>query len=295
MLQFETGEHAGSVYAAFRKAVEGLVEQCHDESDDSSLIKVTKLGHTDTDIWGLVERGEYGATKSIVSKKTLGPTHQQTVDEAAMEPAYFRLHLPAGSLKGFLVMQRMGLHSAYGTFRAYLSRSFKELHEDWRVHFAREVTAELFKAVTTGSIHGYKIVTYSPSGDLANWIKTRGLPKSETGRITVSIRASDEEKGFTKNPKAIEKIVSGKATVAELWPDDEFQSFKVTMNYMGRMREVDLTKQDDIFPYVIINDSVKVGNNGHPTFDSLHEACDAVLEDLKKRYEAQQAEDDEEA
>jgi len=90
MLQFETGEHPGSVYAAFRKAIEGLAAQCHDQSENSSLIKVTNLGHTDTDIWGLVERGEYGATKSIVSKKTLGPTHQQTVDEAAMEPAYFR-------------------------------------------------------------------------------------------------------------------------------------------------------------------------------------------------------------
>jgi hypothetical protein len=129
-LKFEPGEKGASAHAAVKKIFKDLSKACHVNETDSLLLNVSKLESDDTDIWGLVKRGEYGTEIPIYSAETREQTYLQTREEGGLQPYYFRFHLPPGAKKGLLVLQRTGILGAYGAVRAAVEQAFKEAHQD---------------------------------------------------------------------------------------------------------------------------------------------------------------------
>jgi len=64
-LKFQEGEKAGSVYKAFHKELSALQKECRDCAPDPHLLSVTQMEDDGTDVWGIIERGEYGAAIPI--------------------------------------------------------------------------------------------------------------------------------------------------------------------------------------------------------------------------------------
>lgn len=288
MLRFESGAKAGSVHAAFLKEFKSL-DQCRDRADDKHLVNVIRLEHDDTDIWGVLQRGEYGSRIPIFSKKTLGETHVQTPDEAAMRPYYFRLHLPHGATKGLLLLQRTGIYGAYTDVRGVLEDSFKAQHEQYRVHFARAIHPELLASLSEGKVYAYKIVTHKVPSDIVDYVKRKG-PTRNVGKITISAEAKVGQTLWDNEtaPSWFKKIIRDKKAVSEVLPEEQIDSLKITMEHRGSPKTFDLTKEEDIFPYFTITDDVTFGKDGHPDFDSIDSVCLEHRDDLRIRFGLQE-------
>jgi hypothetical protein len=54
---------------------------------------------------------------------------------------------------------------------------------------------------------------------------------------------------------------------------------------IGKPRTVNLTKPEDLFPYIVIDDQLEFAKDGHPTFDSIDEACLKIRDDLGEQLQ----------
>jgi hypothetical protein len=182
------------------------------------------------------------------------------------------------------MLQRTGRAGAYTTLHRHLEEAFRQKREEFRLHFARAVHPDVLKAMLSGNVYAFKIVTYKPSTDITNWVKGKGALKN-LGEITISANATAEKSFWAGDsaPAWYKQILKDKKTVAEVFPDDNIKSFQLTTDYQGGRRTFDLLDPEDIFPYQNISSDVQIGKNGHPTFDSIDEAARTALDDLKIR------------
>jgi hypothetical protein len=93
-LKFQKGESAASLHADLLKQLQDLKATGERRDVEQQVLKVLAVESDASDIWGVVERGEYGSEASIVNSKTFGQTHLQKTTEARLGRFYFRLHLP---------------------------------------------------------------------------------------------------------------------------------------------------------------------------------------------------------
>jgi hypothetical protein len=102
----------GSVFSTVRSVLKQLSE-CQRHPSEPHLIRVTKVHHDDADIWGIVERGEYGFTATGIHSETFVPSYKRAAKHAELIPLYYRFHLPASGTTGILRPQRLGVHRAF--------------------------------------------------------------------------------------------------------------------------------------------------------------------------------------
>lgn len=72
--------------------------------------------------------------------------------------------------------------------------------------------------------------------------------------------------------------------MAELFPEENLAEFHVTMDYNGKPRTYDISKPDDVFPYLTITDKLTF-TDGHPDFDSINQECIIVRDQLRELIE----------
>lgn len=283
-LKFQEGEKGATLHGDFLTLLGQLKESGVTREDELQVLKVATLDSDETDIWGIIERGEYGSEARIVNAKSHDETHLQLSGEARLGRFYFRFHLPNSSLKGLLILQRTGRSGAYTTLHHHLEEEFRKKRQDFRLHFARAVHAEVLNEMLAGNVYGFKIVTYKPSSDITDWIKGKGAVQN-VGEITISATATAEKSFWAGEaaPAWYKQILKDKKTVAELFPKEHIKSFQLTTDYRGQRRTFDLLDPEDIFPYQNITQDVQIGKNGHPTFDSINTAAVAALDELKVR------------
>lgn len=280
-LKFLPGEHPATLHGDLLGLLQQLRTTGATRADEQQVLKVSTLKHDQTDIWGIVERGEYGSEARIVNATTHQQTHLQSSGEARLGRYYFRLHLPNTATTGLLILQRTGRDGAYTTLHRQFEDGFKEKRENFRLHFARAVHPELLKAMMEGKIYGFTVVTYKPSKDITDWVRRKGATKN-VGEITISATATADKAlwGINDVPGWYKKVLKDNATIADVFPNETIKSFKLVTEYNGQQRTFDLTDPEDIFPYQNITSEVVFGTDGHPTFDSIDEAAIKTRDEL---------------
>lgn len=283
-LKFQEGDSGASVRSAILAQLQKMAIDGVNHADEKRLIKVTQLVSDASDMWGLLERGEYGAEAPIRNADTFAQTHLQSTKEAVMNRLYFRFHLPDGAKKGLLLMQRTGPIGAYTELRRVLEERFRKAYDTHRLRFARAVHPDILKEVLAGKVYELKIVTYKPSADLVNYIKGKGAAKN-MGTITITATAQPDKAFWDSDstPAWYKKVLTSNKSITELFPDDNFKSFRLTTDYKGQQRSFDLTKPEDIFPYQRVSDDVKIAADGHPDFDSIDAEAITIRDDLAVR------------
>ena len=71
------------------------------------------MHHDDTDIWGIVEQGEYGFRATGIHSETFAPSYKRASKDAELIPPYYRFHLAASGTTGILMLQQLGVHGAF--------------------------------------------------------------------------------------------------------------------------------------------------------------------------------------
>lgn len=280
-LQFQSGAKAASLHGDLLAQLQDLKAAGTTRDDEQQVLKVARIKSDATDIWGIVERGEFGSEARIVDSKTLGETHLQSRDEARLGRFYFRLHLPDAATKGILILQRTGGSGAYTALHRHFEEVFREKRSEFRLRFARAVHPDVLNAMLSGKVYAFRIVSYKPTADIANWVKGKGATKN-VGEITVSATAVAEKTLWSgkDTPSWFKKIITEKKSVAEVFPHDNIKSFQLTADYHGQRRTFDLTDPEDIFPYQNITADVVFGTDGHPVFASINDAAIGARDEL---------------
>lgn len=240
------------------------------------LLRTVRCGRGGAEIWGVVERGEYGYTARGVDSTSLTDSFVRRAADAELIPYYFRFFLPDADSIGTLIIQRLGVHSAFGDLRDEITKHFREQFPQHRIDFRPLVPAEVSRHLLDGNIHEISVIQHSIPRDLATKIAWGGS-EEELGKVEVKIQA--KRNGFFGSlmgeaaPRWLKRLRRGDASVVELFGEN-VERVRVRVEYNGKRRLFDIGRRDALAPVIDISEDVERENGvGHPIFESIHAYC----------------------
>lgn len=292
-LEFAQGK---SLYAEINRILTGLCGGYAKDDKDQSLLRVrhaalaagaaepgdgTRLGHDATNLWGMFHRGEYGYVAPFVNAETFAPSIRREVNDAELLPFYFRFHLPPKEQIGLLLLERVGNKSPYGQLRSALQTQFRDSNPGYHLAIDRIVPASVIKALMEGQVRTFRITLHGKTGDKTDTF-LRGHD-AQIGTMERVWRAPRKQSMFTRTPKFITDITSGRAKVAKFFGED-VDSVRIGVDYNGRTRQYDIGGQGDAAPYLEITEDIAL-EHGHPTFASLDQCGIDLITELREQLD----------
>ena len=273
-------EEGSSLHETVYRTME-LLRSHHRHQESQRLIRSNRLNQDDTDILGILERGEFGISARGVNHETFAPTYRRKVADAELIPLYFRFHLPVDSTVGILIMQRLGVHGAFGHLSKFLQEKFREFHGNHLLKIGRFVPSSVLKALSEGEVREMSIFEHTISRDIADRMRLRGT-EINVGTVEIRIRAKRNDILWDHTPRWANRLRTEKVTIAEFFGDD-VSRVKLRVKYKGQERMYDFSGHEGLAPYIDVTDDVEM-SGGHPVFDSIDEySCnlrDELIEQL---------------
>ena len=249
----------------------------HLHSKTQRLLGVNRLHQDGTDIWGLMERGEFGVSARGVNHQTFATTYRRKVGDAELIPLYFRFHLPADTKVEILIMQRLGVHGAFGHLSRCLQEKFREFHGNHLLGIGRFVPSKVLKALTEGEVREMSLIAHTMPQDIADRVRLGGAD-SNVGTVEIRIRAKRNGRLWEHLPDWASRLKTDNVTIAELFGDD-VRRVRLRVKYKDQERMYDLSGPESLAPYVDVTDDVEM-SGGHPVFDSIDEYSRNLRDEL---------------
>jgi len=274
-LRFDKGNK--SVREIVSELMTHLKTKAQVDAEAQQLLRVSKLQQDKTDIWGIVEAGDYGYEAQLLDSKTLSTSYNKGVDEAEMVPLYFRFHLPDNGDTGIWIVQRLGNRGAFSAVKNMLNNYWQVTTPDHLLAIARFVPTSVMESLTNGGVKEISVTTHTLPQDLADRFMLGGAKKS-VAKVELRVTA---KKGsvFTMNAASwLKKLEKEGTKILEV--PDETPTIRVKVDYKGRKRMYDLQKMDVVAPYVDISEDVEHTRRGHPRFASINDYCVELRDEL---------------
>ena len=249
-----------------------------------SVLKTQLLERDDDSVWGIIQAGPYGHGGEIVDTATFDTSHPLSPREAVVQPFYFFLNAPNDARTGILILHRSGGKGIQTQFVSYLRQFFLVRNKDHIVDVDNLVPAAVLRYLFEGEIRRINIRSYKLPTDLATKVQL-GANVAEYATFNQLIQAKlggfIPRPGFMQ-PAVLREIISGKRRLAEVIDESEgmVDEMKITFQFNGQQRTVDLARPERILPYIDVSDQVETGDDGHPEIGSLHLAARRLLQDL---------------
>jgi hypothetical protein len=252
-----------------------------DELDEEtmSLQRARQVTRDERNVWGLVESGDYGYTAELVNISTLARSYRRSTSDAELYPFFFLIHAPDDSERAILIFQRHGNRSMYTELMKRLRTAFAQRHPDHLLDLRRHVPKEIVDSLLKGQVRTIELTQYHLSGDLADRVKYDGKI-TDVSEVQITLKA--KRKGFLKRPQWLDKLMKTTGNLLEVAEemDELADRVRVTVSYNGKPRTVDFKNLESIAPYLDVTSRVKMGKDGHPTFDSIEHEARLLLSDL---------------
>jgi hypothetical protein len=238
---------------------------------------------TDGDVRsGILEAGEYGYGAELIDVESGKMSYERLAGEAELYPFYFLISTPAKRDRGVMLFQRHGAKGVYTSFSAEFRRWFGDKYPDYFLVFSRLVPPEVMKFLLSGRLKAIEITTFSVPKDQTDKIPFLGNVQ-DVGEVTTTYTARKTK--YLSKAGWLKRVLGGNAQLLEI-PDsigNLGDRVRVSVEYEGKLRQVDFAKPDSIAPYIDCSSEVKLGENGHPKRDSIHAYAEDLLQELNKQ------------
>jgi len=267
------------VLSIIKRVLAQFREQHLQDEVRQNLVRVASLKIDGDDAYGIILAGEYGYSADGVNVRTKKGSYRRTPEDAELIPLYFRISVPEQAKRGVLILQRFGTHGVHGPFTDAFRQYFSEKLEH-TIHFLRLAPAEVVAELLNGEVREISVTTYSVPDDISNKYRYVGNPR-DVGTFTMSFKAKKDGIALFE-PPWLKKIRSGKARVVTLPVElgGEDARLRIKVSYKGKTRTVDMSKPDNIAPYIDVTADVDVLDSGHPSFESIDNIATEIRDSL---------------
>lgn len=242
---------------------------------EKQVLRVLDVQHDETDVWGLLQQGDFGFTADLIDAITYKPSYVRRANDVELLPLYFRMHLPPDSSFGLLLMQRLGVHGAFTNFRAWLHDTTMRRFPDHILGIGSVLPTRLADELNEGLLREVTVVLHSVPRDLADRVNLGGA-KQTIGKVELRIRAKRDE---TLLSGWIGRLRNNPNTMAELFGPGA-TNVRARLDYRGRQRTYDFNRANPLTPHVDVTRDVTIAKNGHPTVESVDAVCRQLRDEL---------------
>jgi hypothetical protein len=242
-----------------------------------SLIKVTRLANANREISGIIETGLYGHTSDLYDTTTDKTSYRRKTIDAEMLPFFFSAYIPPNESTGVLILQRFKTFGIQKIISDNLGTLFSDKYPDLMLDIEPIIHPELLREFTTsGTATKIRFRQMKIPQDICDVYQNKLRP--DDGYVEYSIIAKKQ-----KNFRSLDLFsrASGKTLLTIPKPDNftpDQTLLEIALN--GKKRTIDIADAKKLRMYLDISGEVKIGRNGHPLYDSIHDISKGVLKDL---------------
>jgi hypothetical protein len=243
-----------------------------------SYIKISELVRKERIISGIVESGHYGVPSKIRDVETDLITYKKKRNDADVLPFYFLFYLPKDTNEGILILQRTGIYGVRTDIGSFLNKHFSSKYKNFLLEINTLVREEQIKQLLyKGIIKKLRCVKYSASRD-----RFDGLDEGhEEFPLDIEIVLSANRIPFLNKIKEFFDSNCSVKNLIELRDFNfDYDTVKIDLEFKGSPQTIDLNHLPKVRNYFDISDKIVRGDDGQPTFQSIHEVSSDYLQDI---------------
>jgi hypothetical protein len=250
------------------------------DNETQKLLRYREFDRQDRVIDGIIESGEWGYEAELIDSGSMEPSHTRTTFEAELLPFYALFSLPEEADEGFLFLQRFQQFGTKTALSAALQERVKQVDPNLLLHLNTVVPQRVWDSLLEGRVTAVRYISTHLSTDISDAYAT-GEHEEVEGSMELKIKA--KRKGALPVIERLRAIVAGQSSEASFKELVEFDSdsVKVEIDLGGSPKTVDLGDLTKLRPSVDITPTIVVGDDGHPTRDSIRELAVEILGELE--------------
>ncbi len=245
----------------------------YDEFNKTMKVREVYLEEKQRLLYGIIDYGEYGKEQQVVNTEDGSITHQVGREEAVVNPFYFCFYIPYDSKEGVLLSQKTGNIGIKTVIYNFCKEVF---YSKFPVYFYPLILKEVMESMFSRPLMRIRFVKYKVPKDIADSLGSSDyeLAYEEVHIVAKRNRVLD----FPFLEKLKDAIIQEETVrFAEILPIEKDSNeikleFKLDGNKKRTLRiKNEVTFRSDFPVYV------EIGDDGHPTLDSIHsEAIDLL-------------------
>lgn len=271
------GEEGVDLTSFFFQYAEILADLSSRNELSQSILQARSVSRSDSEVWGHVQSGDYGYTAELVDAESGRHTYDREANEAELLPFFFLLRAQSGAKVGVIVLQRYGQYGVKAEFIDAAKERFREEFPEFIMDVNRLVPQAVIEALQESSLVQVDVISHTIPSDIADLVRLRGSIEEE-GYFVSSIKARRNQR-FSM-PRWIARILAGQAGLHERI-GDQATNVKVTVDFNGKRRKIDLQHPGSVTPHIDVTDDVEIDETGHPSLDSILSASRRLVSDLE--------------
>lgn len=243
--------------------------------------QVEQYHQSDRSIFGTIKSGSFGMRNEIVDVDAHVVNYVKNINEAELSPFYFNINIPLHKPVGILLLQRTGAFGITSAIRKFIQNRFNNSFRNYKMDISPLLPDSVVNEILRrGRLTELKLIRYSLPSDIVDALD--GSAVAEDYTIEINIKAKRRKSLHIKNK--IMEVLEGKIGHSEIIQvrDLENEEVKVVAEVDGQTRTINLADFSRMRPSYNIDDSISLGDDGHPIYESIHESAQDLTASLAR-------------
>ncbi|KAA3615838.1 MAG: hypothetical protein D8M58_22325 [Calditrichaeota bacterium] len=246
------------------------------------LISVSNYSVDNRIITGIIKTGEYGYETELFDIQNNEVSYLRSVNEAELLPFFFQVFLPNNADEGILILQRFGQFGIRKAFSNDFNSYFNQLFPDYIVEMNPLLPSQIVdQHLRDGVVTKIRFIKFEVPNDIAEAYDNNGHTE-EISSTELVVRAKRNQ-FLSFVPNRLIEFMNREKDVSNLFEltNFDYDTIKVEVKLDNETRTIDLSDLHKIRAYFDITGDVSINENGHPDYDSILQASNGLLNDLR--------------
>ena len=233
---------------------------------------------------GIIKCGSYGYESDIVEKDTGAEVHHRETEEAELLPFYFQIYVPVGENEGIVLLQKFGAFGLTSIFRHMVIGRFNGAFRNYKLELSPLIPEALLEDYFgSGRIAKLRLIRFTLPADIADSLQH--AHHEDECEVELSIKA---KRG---NSLAIRErlldVFRGTRPATRILELESFDyvTSKVELEIDGKSKTIDMADFAKMRPTFDITNTVEYGDDGHPTYESIANEGNEIMEMFRNALE----------
>ena len=238
-------------------------------------IQKPNLGH----IKGFIRYGTYGFESDFINNKTKKKNYHRETDDVEEIPLYYEFWCPPSKDFALLVFQSFQGRSCISQVLTHMREKFEKENNNYSLNHKKLLpTDDVGSVFNKAPVKSLQLIKCDAPSDITDRYFKSPKPNPIDFEIKLTAKRNSQLGSLLRISKSVPQNTQGLIEYGGYTFDKAIAEIRIG----GKLRKVGVFGNHNDAGVIDITDSVKFGENGHPTFESLENQAKKILKDYYK-------------
>ena len=281
-LNTEEVRQNNDAYYIFRYILHSLSNRVSHDMPNHKVLRIidSREDETSRTLCGIIQAGEYEYESDLYNVENNAISYRRQRNDAEMLPFYFLLHLPTNRDESIFILQRF---KQFG-IKSLMSKNFRSFFIMDLSDFELEIKNLIPEYIVNYYLRSGKVkkITFTKYGLPSDFAETIGDHEEEDFTTELSVHARPNKEipiiGPILNCRQRNEVLSSLFS----FDDFDYNTIRMEVKIGNNKRMVDFSNLYKLRAYFDITEDITIGDNGHPTFESIDRVARELLQEIRE-------------